>query len=58
MKPGCYSIHQKARPLPFHLQQDLKNELDRLIKSGHLERLEKIEKDCFVSPVVTTVKKN
>ena len=35
----------------------MKNELDRLIKSGHIERLETIEEDCFVSPVVITVKK-
>ena len=34
------------------------NELDRLIKSGHLERLETIKEDCFVSPVVITVKKD
>ena len=36
----------------------MKKELDRLIKSGHLERLETIEEDCFVSPVVITVKKD
>ena len=35
-----------------------KNELNRLIESGHLERLETIEEDCFVSPVVITVKKD
>ena len=35
-----------------------KKELDRLIKAGHLERLETIEEDCFVSPVVITVKKD
>ena len=33
------------------------DELDRLIKSGHLERLE-IEEDGFVSPVVITCKKD
>ena len=58
MKPGCYPIQQKARPIPYHLQEDVKNELDRLIESGHLERLETIEEDCFVSPVVITVKKD
>ena len=58
IKPGCYSIQQKARPIPYHLQQDVKNKLDQLIKSGHLERLETIEEDCFVSPVVITVKKD
>ena len=58
IKPGCYPIQQKARPIPYHLQKDVKNELNRLIKSGHLERLETIEEDCFVSPVVITVKKD
>ena len=58
IKPGCYPIQQKARSIPYQLQQDGKNELDRLIKSGHLERLETIEEDCFVSPVVITVKKD
>ena len=58
IKPGCYSIQQKARPIPYHLQDDVKNELDRIIKSGHLQRLETIEEDCFVSPDVITVKKD
>ena len=56
IKPGCYTIQQKARPIPYHLQDDVKNELDRLIKSGQLQRLETIEENCFVSPVVITVK--
>ena len=58
IKPGCYPIQQKARPIPYHLQEDVKNELNQLIEFGHSERLETIEEDCFVSPVVTTVKKD
>ena len=58
IKPGCYPIQQKARPIPYHLQEDVKNELNRLLETGHLERLETIEEDCFVSPVVITVKKD
>ena len=57
IQPGCYPIQLKARPIPCHLQDDVKNELDRLIKSGHLERSETIEEDGVVSPVVNTVKK-
>ena len=56
IKPRCYWIQQKARLIPYQLQQGVKNEFDRLIKSGHRERLETIEEDCFVSPVVVTVK--
>ena len=58
IKPGCYPIQQKTRLIPYHLQKDVKNELDRLIISGHLERLETVEEDCFVSPVVSTAKKD
>ena len=58
IKPGCYPIQEKERPIPYHLQDDVKNELDRLIKSRHLERLETIEEDCSVSSVVITVKKD
>ena len=50
IKPGCYPIQQKARAIPYHLQDDLKNELDRMIKTGHIGRLETIKEDCFVSP--------
>ena len=28
IKPGCYPIQQKARPIPYHLQEDVKTELD------------------------------
>ena len=49
IKLGCYPIQQKARPIPYHLQ-DVKNELNRLIGSGHLERLETIEEDCPYQP--------
>ena len=58
IRPGCYPIQQKARPIPYHLQQDVKNELDRLIKSGLLERLETLEEINFVPPVIITEKKD
>ena len=44
--------------MPYHLQKDVKNELNRLIDSGLLGRLETIEEDRFVSPVEITVKKD
>ena len=58
IKPGCYPLLQKARPIPYHLQEEVTKELYRLTESGHLERLETSEEDCFVSPVVITVKKD
>ena len=58
IKPGCYPIQQKARPIPYHLQDDVKNELDRLIKSGHLERLETNRRRLFRIPRSNYVKKD
>ena len=56
INPGCYPILQKATTIPYLFQKDLKNELDRVIKSGHPKRLETVKKECFVSLVVITVK--
>ena len=57
LKPGHQPIKQKARPVPLHLQNDVERKLERLIKSGHLEKVNNVDEDCFVSPVVITVKR-
>ena len=49
-------MKQKARPIPLHLQEDVGKELERLIKTGHLEKVKHVDEDCFLSPVVITVK--
>ena len=56
LKPGHYLVKQKARPIPLHLQEDVGRELEKLIKSGNLEKIKDVDEDCFVSPVVITVK--
>ena len=56
MKPGHYPIKQKARPVPLQLQEDVGRELEKLIKSGHLEKINDVDEDCFISPVVINVK--
>ena len=54
LKPGNYPIKQKARPVPLHLQEVVL-EIEKLIKSGHLEKINDVDEDCFVSLVVLTV---
>ena len=49
-------MQQKARPIPVHLQQDVGRELEKQMKAGHLEKVNSVDEDCFVSPVVITVK--
>ena len=56
LKPGHYPVKQKTRPIPLHLREDVGRELEKLIKSGHLEKIKDVDDDCFVSPVVITVK--
>ena len=56
LKPGHFPVKQKARPVPLHLQEDVGRELEKLIKSGHLEKIKDVDEYCFVSPVVITIK--
>ena len=58
LKPRHLSVKQNSRPVPLHLQKVVERELERLIKSGHLEKKNNVDEDCFVSPVVITVKLN
>ena len=55
LKPGHSPVKQKARPIPLHLQEDVGKELERSVKTGHLEKVKHVDEDCFVSPVVNTV---
>ena len=56
LKRGHYPIKQKARPVLLHLQEDVGRELEKLIKSGQLEKINDVDEDCFVSSVVITMK--
>ena len=56
LKPGHYPVKQKARPIPLHLQEEVGKQLERLIKTRHLEKVKHVDEDWFVSPVVITVK--
>ena len=49
---------QQKRPIPIYLQDQVAEEIKRLIKNGYLERATETTKDCFVSPAVITVEKD
>ena len=49
LKQGHYPV-RKARPIPLHLQEDVERELEKLIKFGHLEKINDVDEDCFVLP--------
>ena len=58
LKEDAKIIHQKGRPVPIHLQNQVAEEIKRLMKKRYLERAREITEDCFVSPAVITMKKD
>ena len=58
LKPGHPPIKQKTRNKPYHLQNYLEKEKNKQFHSGHLEKIQNEEEDCFVSPVIITMKKD
>ena len=51
-KPGHYPVKQKARPIPLYLQEEVGRELEKLIRAGYLEKINNVDENCFISPVV------
>ena len=47
LKPGHYPIKQKARPVPLHLQENIERVLKKLIRTGHLEKINDVDEDCL-----------
>ena len=58
LKEDAKIIQQKGRPVPIHLQEQVANEIKRLIKNSYLERATEITENCYESPAVITVKKD
>ena len=52
------SIQLKGTRVPLHIFVSVKTELTRLKNEGHNKKLENCDKDCFISPVVITCKKD
>ena len=47
---------QKGRRIPIHMQGAVETELEKLIKEGHVDKVEEVGEDLFASPVVVTRK--
>ena len=54
---GHLPVKQKAIPIPYPLQNYVEKEVNKLFKSGKLKKLQKVDEDCFASPVLITVKR-
>ena len=57
-KEGAIATQQKGRRVPLQLQKAVDEEINNLIKAGHIERVDKISDEMFIQPVVITVKKD
>ena len=57
LKEGSKLMQQKGRPIPIHLQPAVEKEIEKLKKQGIIEKVENIDENYFVSPVVITIKK-
>ena len=55
--PLC-PIQEKGRRIPIHMQDKVQAELSKLLSKGHITKLDKCTSDCFIAPIVITVKKD
>ena len=55
--PLC-PLQEKGRRIPIHIQEKVHEEMEKLLKEGHIKRLDKCTSDCFIAPIVITVKKD
>ena len=55
--PLC-PIQEKGRRIPIHVQGKVEKEIEKLPLEGHIQRLDKCTRDCFIAPIVITVKKD
>ena len=58
MKDNARISQQKGRRVPIQLQNQGDAEINKLLKEGHIEKVEKIRDDVFIQPTVITVKKD
>ena len=51
-------IQEKRRRIPIHIQDKVEKEIEKLLTEGHIIKLDKWTSDCFIAPIVITVKKD
>ena len=54
--PLC-PIQEKGRRIPIHIQNKVQSELEKLLAEGRIKKMDKCTSDCFIAPIVITVKK-
>ena len=57
LKEGAKLIQQKGRPIPSNMQPAAEKVIEKLKKRGNIEKAKTIDKNCFVSPPVISIKR-
>ena len=57
MKDDVRISQQKGRRIPIQLQNQVNNEIEKLLKEGHFEKVDKIQDDVFIQPTVNNFEK-
>ena len=57
MKNDAKITQKKGRRIPLQLQNQVDNEIEKLLKEGNIEKVDKIQDDVFIQPTVKTLKK-
>ena len=58
LKENARIVQQKGRRIPIQLQNAVDAEIKKLLKDGHIEKINEIKDDVFIQPTVITVKKD
>ena len=58
LKSEAEVSQQKGKRIPIQLQKAVDEEISRLLKEGHIEKIDEIKDDVFIQPTVITVKKD
>ena len=58
MKEDAKITQQKGRRIPLQLQNQVDNEIEKLLKEGHIGKVGKFQDDVFIQPTVIIVKKD
>ena len=58
MKENASISQQKGRRITIQMQKAVDSEIKRLLKEGHIERVDEIKDDVIDQPTVITVKKD
>ena len=58
IKSEAKVTQQKGRRIAIQLQEQVDKEIEKLLKEGHIEKVDKIQDNVFIQPTVITVKKD